>query len=64
MGPHIREGVKHYIHIKPKSYKLELFFMSYLFNMVSELGLTRGHEFESLLCNLKYLIPICVFESA
>ena len=37
--------VKHDIHIKPKSYKLELL-RSWSFNMVLELGLVGGLVFE------------------
>ena len=41
---------KHDIHIEPKSYKFEL--LGWLFNMILELGLGRGHGLESPLCNL------------
>ena len=34
-----------------------------LINMVSELGLVRGHGFETSM-QFEYLIPICVFESS
>ena len=49
---------KHDIHIKSKSYKLELL-GELVINMVSELGLAGGPGFEPSLCNL---IPICLFE--
>ena len=42
---------KHDIHIKPKSYKLELL-GEWSFNMVSKLGLAGGPRFKSFPCNL------------
>ena len=48
--------LKHDIHIKPKSYKLELL-EELMFNMVLELGLERGLGFEPLLCNLNIGSP-------
>ena len=57
MGLHAREDVRGMIFIlnlNPTSLCLQE--ILFVFNMVSESGLTEGPGFESLLCNL---LPIC-----